>query len=200
MPGGLIPYRVSAGASWQIKTRIAYQSLRTISIVWTPENTASNNSTIFYWGDNKTGFRLTVNGQKLSASWQMGGVTLQDTMPAPLGGGGPCYTRITFEAQNAILPNKIRIATVPMSVNDITRLDMDTNQIILTPQNGILFSRYIQDTSMAGFMGFGAAPGETTQPNPVGLRIGFLHIFDYILDASKTQTDVTGKWKRKFIY
>jgi hypothetical protein len=200
MPGGLIPYRVGAGASWQIKTRMAYQSLRTITIVWSPENTASSDSTIFYWGDNKTGFRLTMNGQKLSASWQMGGATLQGTMPAPLGGSGPYYTRITFEAQNAILPNRIRVATVPMSVNDITRLDMDTNQIILTPQNGILFSRYIQDKAMAGFMGIGAAPGETTQPNPVGLQIGFLHIFDYILDAPKTQIDVTGQWKRKFIY
>jgi len=201
MPGGLIPYRVSAGASWQIKTRIAYQSLRTISFVWSPENTASGNSTILYWSQQPgTGFRLTINGQKLSASWQMGGITLQDTMPAPLGGGSPYYTRITFEAQNAILPNKIRVATVPMSVNDISRLDMDTNQIILTAQNGILFSRYIQDKSMAGFMGFGAAPGETTQPNPVGLQIGFLHIFDYVLDAPKSQIDITGKWKRKFIY
>lgn len=206
MPGGLIPYRVGAGASWQIKTRIAYQALRTVSFVWSPENAASSggsSSTVFYWGSGQqpgTGFRLTINGQKLSASWQMGGMTLQGTMPAPISGSGPYYTRITFEAQNAVLPNRVRIATIPMNMNDITRLDMDVNQIVLMPQNGILFSRYIQDKNMAGFMGIGAAPGETTQANPVGVQVGFLHIFDYVLDSAKTQLDMTGQWKRKFIY
>jgi hypothetical protein len=130
----------------------------------------------------------------------MGDATIQGSAAAPLTGNGPYYTRITFEATDTLLPSKIRIATIPVSVNDTTQLERDANQTILTPSNGILFDRYIRDNNMAGFMGFGAAPGETTQSNPVGLLIGFLHLFDYVLDGMKSQLDIAGQWKRKFIY
>jgi hypothetical protein len=51
---------------------------------------------------------------------------------------------------------------------------------------------------MAGFMGLGAPPG--SQTNNIALQVGFLHVFDYVLDSTKSQVDATGQWKRKFIY
>jgi hypothetical protein len=198
--GNLIPYRISGGASWQVKTRIAYQSLRTISFIWQKDGSSTTNSTIFYWLGAGNGLKVGITGSQLTAIWKMGDATIQGSAAAPLTGNGPYYTRITFEATDTLLPSKIRIATIPVSVNDTTQLERDANQTILTPSNGILFDRYIRDNNMAGFMGFGAAPGETTQSNPVGLLIGFLHLFDYVLDGMKSQLDIAGQWKRKFIY
>jgi hypothetical protein len=155
---------------------------------------------VFYWVDKGSGngLLLYVDGMRLKARWSLAGQVLEGVAPAPLAGNGPFYTRITFEAVNATLPNNIRIATVPMNVNDITRLENDTNQIIISPKTNILFSRYIQDANMAGFMGLGAAPG--SQTNNIALQVGFLHIFDYVVDSAKSQADATGQWKRKFIY
>lgn len=200
LPGGLIPYKLAAGARWEIKSRIAFQSLRTITILWGMDSPPATVGNVFYWLDKASGngLLLYVEGMRLKARWSLAGQVLEGVAPVPLAGNGPFYTRITFEAVNVTLPNNIRIATVQMNVNDITRLDNDTNQIIISPKTNILFSRYIQDNNMAGFMGLGAAPG--SQTNNIALQVGFLHIFDYVVDSIKSQVDATGQWKRKFIY
>lgn len=204
LPGGLIPFTFSAGARWEITSRIAFQSLRTITLVWSMDTAPAQRGNVFYWVDKTSGNGLLLYverdaaGIRLKATWSMSGQTIAAVAPTPLQGNGPFYTRITFEAINAMLPNNIRVAIVPMNLNDITRLENDTNQFMITPKNNVLFTRYIQDKNMAGFMGLGAAPG--AQANDIGLSFGFLRIFDYIVDSTRSQIDVTSQWKRKFIY
>jgi hypothetical protein len=202
LPGGLIPYRVSAGASWTVKARVAFQALRSISFAWLLEG---GNGTVFSWVDRVSGNGLviSVNGQQMNVSWKVGGITsLQGSLPVPVSSGVPLYTRITFEAVGgASLPNQIRVATIKMSVNDVSNLDNPTNQVVLVAQNGVLFTRYIRDQNMAGFLGFGVASGGgASGQSGVGIQVGFLHLFDYVLDSAHTQNDVSGTWQRKFIY
>ena len=198
--GPLIPFNIGINANWQTKMRLAFQCLRTISIVWSAQNAAAAASTMFFWLDKSTGngLKIVLTGQQLSATWSSGSGKIQGSLPVPISANTPYYMRITFEAANTLLPSVIRISIIPLSVSDTTQLDMDTNQIVLNGANGVLFSRYIQSSSMAGYMGFGAAPAEQT--SPVGLLIGFLHIFDYVVDSHKAQIDISGQWKRKFIY
>jgi hypothetical protein len=202
LPGNRIPYRVSAGASWVTKSRVAFQALRTISFAWVLEG---GNGTVFSWVERVTGNGLvvSVNGQQMNVSWKVGGITtLQGSLPVPIASGVPLYTRITFEAVGGTsLPNQIRISIIRMSVNDVSNLDNPTNQILLVAQNGVLFTRYIRDQNMAGFMGFGVATGAGANgQGGAGIQVGFLHLFDYVLDSARTQNDVTGSWQRKFIY
>ena len=204
LPGNLIPYNISANGGWRVKTRIAFQSLRTITFVWALDGTGTG-GTIFSWVDpvSGNGFILSVNGQQLTATWTIqGGATLQGTMPVSVNAQNTNYTRITFEAVGGVmLPNQIRIATVAMNLNDITNIENPTNQILLVTQGAGLFARYIQNQSMAGFMTFGASQGSAASgQGGVGLLIGFLHLFDYIVNAANSQVDVSGGWKRKFIY
>jgi len=195
---------MNPGSRWEIKSRIAFQSLRTITLVWGITTPPTGQASIFYWMERVTGNGLqlylegSANGVMLKARWSIAGSPLDASSSSPLQGNGPFYTRITFEATNSTLPTIIRIATIPMSINDITRLDAPTNQIIISPTNAMLFNRYIQDQTMAGFMGLGSLPG--VQTNNIALTIGFLHIFDYVVDSERAQTDIKGAWKRKFIY
>ena len=204
LPGNLIPYNISANGGWKVKTRIAFQSLRTITFVWALDGTGTS-GTVFSWVDpvSGNGFTLSVNAQQLTATWNIqGAAALQGTMPVSVNAQNTNYTRITFEAVGGVmLPNQIRIATVAMNLNDITNIENPTNQILLVTQNAGLFARYIQNQSMAGFMGFGSSQGSAaTGQGGVGLLIGFLHLFDYIVNTANSQVDITGGWKRKFIY
>jgi hypothetical protein len=78
---------------------------------------------------------------------------------------------------------------------DYSKIEADANQIVM--KNPTLFSRYIQSTSMAGYMSFGAP---RTQANDISLQIGFLHLFDYVLNSTQVEKDITRKWQRAFIY
>jgi hypothetical protein len=202
IPGGRIAYRIGAGASWTVKARVAFQALRTITFAWVLEG---GSGTVFSWIDRVSGNGLlvSVNGQQMYVSWKGSGTTpLQGSLPIPVPQGTALYTRITFETVGgASLPNQIRIATIKMSVNDVSLLDNPTNQIVLVAQNGVLFTRYIRDATMAGYLGFGVAGGSgASGQSGAGLQVGFLHVFDYIVDTANTQKDVSGTWQRKFIY
>jgi len=204
LPGGFTPYRLSANHSWQTTNRIAFQSLRTISFVWKAETLPSNSSaTIFAWLDPTTGNGLTLvaqtesGGVRLKASWalQSLNISLNGAATSYLSANGVYYTRITFEASSSLLPNTIRISTIPMGNPDYSKIEADANQIVM--KNPTLFSRYIQSTSMAGYMSFGAP---RTQANDISLQIGFLHLFDYVLNSTQVEKDITRKWQRAFIY
>jgi len=79
---------------------------------------------------------------------------------------------------------------------DISKIDTDANQIVMTSPTGVLFARYIQSSAMAGVMAFGAPK---TQSNDITLQIGFLHLFDYVINVGQVQKDIMRKWERAFI-
>ena len=209
LKGGLIPYRIGGGSGWQVKTRIAFQSLRTITLAWaldgTSVGTGATSAPLFSWADPTTGNGLTLvlAGQQLIASWTIqGSAPITGTLPVNIHGVGTTnYTRITFEAIGGVLlPNQIRIATIAMDLNDLTNIEQSANQILLVAPN-ILFTRYIQNQSMAGYITVGTPQGSAaTGSGGVGILLAFLHIFDYIVDTTKAQTDITNSWQRQFIY
>ena len=205
LPGGFTPYRLSTNQSWKIGNRIAFQSLRTISFVWQPETLPSNSSAIiFSWVDPTTGNGLTVfaqtesGGVRLKSSWTLKNpdIALSGAATNFLTAKGVYYTRITFEATGTLLPGLIRISTISMGNPDISRINADANQIIMTSPTGVLFARYIQSSAMAGVMAFGAPK---SQSNDITLQIGALHLFDYVINVGQVEKDILRKWERAFI-